>query len=151
MLGMFLTTTGGGLGLLAFGPLCEWLGRRRAFVVFHLGGLAMGVLLFQTYREWSDGVLYALLVLFGFWTLGMHAGYAIYFPELYPTRLRSLGAGFCFNFARLTTAVMLVVNGLLQASGVSLATAGTGLSLLFLLGAAIAWLGPETKGTELAS
>lgn len=151
MWGMFLTTTGGGLGLLAFGPLCEWLGRRRAFVLFHLGGLAMGVLLFQTYRQWSDGVLTVLLVLFGFWTLGMHAGYAIYFPELFPTRLRSLGAGFCFNFARFTTAVMLVVNGLLLREGVSLETAGTGLSLLFLAGVAIAWLGPETRGTELAS
>ena len=81
----------------------------------------------------------------------MHAGYAIYFPELFPTRLRSLGAGFCFNVARLTTAVMLVVNGVLQSEGVSLETAGTGLSLLFLAGVAIAWLGPETRGTELAS
>ena len=151
MWGMFLTTTGGGLGLLAFGPLCEWLGRRRAFVVFHLGGLALALLLFQTYRQWSDGMLAALLVLFGFGTLGMHAGYAIYFPELFPTRLRSLGAGFCFNFARLTTAVMLVVSGLLQSQGVSLETAGTALSLLFLAGAAIAWLGPETRGTELAA
>ena len=49
--------------------------------------------------------------IFGFLTLGMHAGYAIYFPELYPTRLRSSGAGFCFNFARSATAVMLLVNG----------------------------------------
>ena len=125
----------------------RWLGRRRAFVLFHLGGLALGLLLFQTYRQWSDSALYLLLVLFGFWTLGMHAGYAIYFPELFPTRLRSLGAGFCFNFARLTTAVMLVVNGFLQREGVSMETAGTGLSLLFLAGVAIAWLGPETRGT----
>ena len=149
MWGMFLTTTGGGLGLLAFGPLCEWLGRRKAFVLFHAGGLVMGVLLFQTYRDWSDAALYGLLVLFGFWTLGMHAGYAIYFPELFPTRLRSLGAGFCFNVARLTTAVMLVVNGLLQREGVTFEAAGTGLSLLFVFGAAIAWLGPETRGKEL--
>jgi MFS family permease len=151
MLGMFLTTTGGGLGLLAFGPICEWLGRRKAFMLFHVGGLAMGVLLFQTYSRWSDAALALLLVLFGFWTLGMHAGYAIYFPELYPTRLRSLGAGFCFNFARFTTAIMLVVNGYLQRQGVSFESAGTFLSSLFLLGVVIIWFGPETKGTELAS
>jgi MFS family permease len=150
MLGMFLTTTGGGLGLLAFGPICEWLGRRRAFVLFHLGGLGLGLLMFQTYPRWSDGLFAGLLVLFGFTTLGMHAGYAIYFPELYPTHLRSLGAGFCFNFARLTTAVMLVVNGSLQRAGVSFETAGTLLSWLFLLGVVIVWLGPETKGTSLA-
>jgi len=150
MLGMFLTTTGGGLGLLAFGPICEWLGRRRAFVLFHLGGLVLGLLMFQTYPRWSDGLFAGLLVLFGFTTLGMHAGYAIYFPELYPTHLRSLGAGFCFNFARLTTAVMLVVNGSLQRAGVSFEAAGTLLSWLFLLGVVIVWLGPETKGTSLA-
>ncbi|MCI0358270.1 MAG: MFS transporter [Planctomycetaceae bacterium] len=150
MWGMFLTTTGGGLGLLAFGPVCEWLGRRMAFVVFHAGGLVMGLVLFQTHYRYSDAALAGLLVLFGFWTLGMHAGYAIYFPELFPTRLRSLGAGFCFNFARFTTAVMLVVSGWLQQSGVSFETSGTALSFLFLAGAAIAWLGPETKGTTLS-
>jgi len=151
MLGMFLTTTGGGLGLLAFGPICEWLGRRKAFVLFHLGGLVLGVLLFQTYRAWGNVVFGALLVLFGFWTLGMHAGYAIYFPELYPTRLRSLGSGFCFNFARFTTAIMLVVNGYLQQKHVSFESAGTCLSLLFLAGVVIVSFGPETKGTTLAS
>jgi MFS family permease len=151
MLGMFLTTTGGGLGLLAFGPICEWLGRRRAFMWFHLGGLAAGVFLFQTYKLWNDALFAALLVVFGFWTLGMHAGYAIYFPELYPTRLRSLGSGFCFNFARFTTAVMLVVNGYLQQHHVSFETAGTFLSLLFLGGIVVIWFGPETKGTVLAS
>lgn len=151
MWGMFLTTTGGGIGLLAFGPLCEWLGRRRAFALFHLGGLVMGVLMFQTYRQWDGAVMGVLLVLFGFWTLGMHAGYAIYFPELFPTRLRSLGAGFCFNFARITTALMLVVNGYLAKLEVPLETSGTWLSLLFLIGIAIVWAGPETRGTELAS
>jgi MFS family permease len=151
MLGMFLTTTGGGLGLLAFGPICEWLGRRKAFTLFHIGGFALGILLFQTYRNWNSIAFGTLLVLFGFWTLGMHAGYAIYFPELFPTRLRSLGSGFCFNFARFTTAVMLVVNGYLQQRHVSFETAGSFLSLLFLAGIVIAWLGPETKGTTLAS
>src|SRR4051812_1089995 len=151
MLGMFLTTTGGGLGLLAFGPICEWLGRRKAFILFHVGGLALGVLMFRTYMQWDQVTFGALLVLFGFWTLGMHAGYAIYFPELYPTRLRSLGSGFCFNFARFTTAVMLVVNGYLQQQHVSFETAGTFLSLLFLAGVVVVWFGPETKGTTLSS
>ena len=151
MWGMFLTTTGGGLGLLAFGPFCERIGRRRAFMHFHVGGLIMGLLMFTTYERWPPLVFHLLLVLFGFWTLGMHAGYAIYFPELFPTRLRSLGAGFCFNFARLTAAVVLFGNGFLQQQKiVSFDTAGAALSLLFLVGVVIAWFGPETKGTTLA-
>jgi len=151
MLGMFLTTTGGGLGLLAFGPIAEWLGRRRAFILFHLGGLIMGLLAFSTYRQWNSAMFFLVLPVFGFWTLGMHAGYAIYFPELFPTRLRSLGSGFCFNCARFTTAIMLVVNGALRDAGVSFETAGIALSLLFLLGLVIVPFGPETKGATLAS
>jgi MFS family permease len=34
-------TTGGGLGLLCFGPLTVWLGRRRAFVLMHVGALVI--------------------------------------------------------------------------------------------------------------
>src|SRR6185436_11479682 len=151
MFGMLITATGGGIGLFAFGPISERLGRRGAFIFFHLGGLGMALLMFLTYPRWGDVVFYVLLALFGFWTLGMHAGYAIYFPELYPTRLRSLGSGFCFNFARITTALMLVINGYLQQRHVSFEAAGTCLSLLFLAGVVVVWFGPETKGTTLAS
>jgi MFS family permease len=149
MWGMFLVTTGGGLGLLAFGPICEWLGRRRAFLLFHLGGLLAALLLFQGLSWLSDAVLTWFLPVFGFWTLGMHAGYAIYFPELYPTHLRSSGAGFCFNVARSATALMLLVNGALRKSGVSFENGATALSLLFLVGMALLPWAPETKGTKL--
>lgn len=149
MWGMFLVTTGGGLGLLAFGPICEWLGRRRAFLVFHLSGLIAALVLFQGLALLSDRVLTWTLPVFGFLTLGMHAGYAIYFPELYPTRLRSSGAGFCFNFARSATAVMLLVNGALQKAGLSFENAASLLSLLFLAGIVLLAWAPETKGTEL--
>jgi MFS family permease len=151
MLGMLLTATGGGLGLFSFGPICERLGRKKAFILFHCGGFLFGVLMFQTYLYWSPLVLWLLLLLFGFWTLGMHAGYAIYFPELFPTRMRSLGAGFCFNCGRIAAAVVLVLNALVRQYNVPLETVGTGLSFLFLIGAVIAMFGPETKGTTLAS
>lgn len=150
MLGMFLAVTGGGLGLFAFGPICERLGRRPAFVLFHIGGFIMAVLMFQTYMIWQPAVLWVLLLLFGFWTLGMHAGYAIYFPELFPTRMRSLGAGFCFNCGRIAAAVVLILNAFIRYYNVPLETAGTCLSFLFLAGVVIVWFGPETKGTTLS-
>jgi MFS family permease len=151
MLGMLLTATGGGLGLFAFGPICERLGRKKAFVLFHCGGFVFGVLMFQTYLYWSPLVLWVLLMLFGFWTLGMHAGYAIYFPELFPTRMRSLGAGFCFNSGRIAAALVLVLNAVVRQYNMPLEMVGTGLSFLFLVGAVIATFGPETRGTTLAS
>jgi hypothetical protein len=149
MLGMLLVTTGGGAGLVSFGPICNWLGRRGAFVVYHLGALAVSLVLFQGMADADTPVIAAALPLFGFLTLGMHAGYAIYFPELFPTRLRGTGAGFCFNFARLLAAVVIVVNGWLQERGFTLNDAASLLALLFLAGVVIALASPETRGREL--
>jgi MFS family permease len=148
MLGMFLVTTGGGLGLLAFGPICERLGRRGAFLLYHLGGLAAALLLFQGVSGLiAVGVV---LPLFGLLTLGMHAGYAVYFPELFPTRLRSTGGGFCFNAGRLLVPPILFFSGWMQRDwGLSLANAATLLSLLFPAGALLLWIAPETKGQDL--
>eukprot|EP00913_Durusdinium_trenchii_P008831 g8297.t1 len=112
MLGMFLVTTGGGLGLLSFGPLCERFGRRLTFLMFHIGGLIGSLVVFQLVQ--GIALLYVALPIFGFLTLGMHAGYAIYFPELFPTRLRGTGAGFCFNFGRIIAAPILFLSGHLR-------------------------------------
>lgn len=148
MLGMLLVTAGGGLGLLAFGPICERLGRRGAFLFFHLGGLASALLLFQGAS--GPVAVGVVLPVFGFLTLGMHAGYAVYFPELFPTRLRSTGGGFCFNVGRILAAPVLFLSGWMQKDwGISLANAATLLSLLFPLGAMLLWIAPETKGQDL--
>ena len=148
MLGMLLASTGGGIGLLAFGWLAEALGRRKAFAWFHVAGLAAALAVFQGIRS-PLGLLIALPV-FGFFTLGMHAGYAVYFPELFPTRVRSTGAGLCFNVARVLAAPVLFASGWLRRdAGVSLRGSASLLSLLFLAGAAIVFAGPETRGDEL--
>lgn len=148
MLGMLLVTTGGGLGLLAFGHVSQRLGRRRAFVLFQLCGLAGAVIVFQM----LDGiaVLLAALPIFGFWTLGMHAGYAVYFPELFPTALRATGAGFCFNAGRFLAAPALFMVGWMQDSwSFSLPNAATIMSLLFIVGIIAVTYAPETRGQEL--
>jgi MFS family permease len=150
MLGMLLVTTGGGLGLLAFGPLCERIGRRGAFLIFHLGGLVMALVLFQGLSSAGAGLLGVALPIFGFLTLGMHAGYAIYFPELFPTRLRGTGGGFCFNVGRILAAPILFLSGWMQKDwGFTLESSATLLSMLFLLGFLVLLYAPETKGTEL--
>ncbi len=148
MLGMFLVTTGGGIGLLCFGPLSQRIGRRGAFYFYQLGGLVSSLFLFLAPLD--VGILYYILPLFGFLTLGMHAGYAIYFPELYPTRLRATGTGFCFNGGRILAAPVLIISGIMQDDwGLSLTNAATVLSLLFLVGIAILPFIPETNGCEL--
>ncbi|MEX2169543.1 MAG: MFS transporter [Pirellulales bacterium] len=148
MLGMFLVTTGGGMGLLTFGPLCQRIGRRGAFLIFQIGGLVSALLVFQVFR--TVNVLLIALPIFGFLTLGMHAGYAIYFPELYPTRLRGTGTGLCFNAGRILAAPILFVVGWVRSEwGYSLPDVASALSFLFLIGIATLWFAPETRGREL--
>jgi MFS family permease len=137
-------TIGGGLGLLAMGPLCVRLGRRRAFALMHAG--AFLIVPVTCYLPSSYGQLLAILPIFGFLTLGIHAGYAIYFPELFPTHLRASGSGFCFNGGRIVAASALVLSGWLKSlPGMDLRLAITLLGLLYPLGLLIVLFMPETK------
>jgi len=141
-------TAGGGLGLLAFGPLCVLLGRRGAFALVQIGSLIIVPL--TCYLPTSYAQLLILLPFFGFFTLSMHAGFAVYFPELFPTHLRATGAGFCFNGGRVLAASMLWFSGWLKARpGMDLRLAVSLLGLAFLFGLLIVWLMPETKGRPL--
>jgi MFS family permease len=156
MAGMFGTTLGGGIGLLCFGAISGRLGRRGAFLFYYIGGFIATLITFQIVcQSGSWPFALAFLPVFGFFTLGMHAGYAIYFPELYPTRLRSVGSGFCFNVGRFTAAPILILTAFLQKPSGDGGLDWTNeqlaswMSLLFLLGAAIALLAPETRGREL--
>jgi MFS family permease len=139
---------GGGLGLVCFGPLAARLGRRPAFLVMHLGALAIVPVTCyvpQTYEQ-----MLAILPVFGFFTVGIHAGYAIYFPELFPSHLRATGAGVCFNGGRLLAAPILIISGQMKGRpDLDLQMAVCLLSLLFVLGIVLLLFLPETKGQPL--
>ena len=149
MLSMTLNTIGGGLGLLLFGWISTKLGRRGAFVLYQVVAFLMVLLMFQYLlpNQASPTVLALTLPVFGFFTLGMHAGYAVYFPELYPTRMRGTGAGFCFNMGRLGTAAAFLIFGFLVK--IAPETQALLLSPLYLLGAIVVLFGKETRGEEL--
>jgi MFS family permease len=140
--------TGGGIGLIAFGPLCQRLGRKRAFVVVHLLGLA--IVPSTCFIPQSYDQLLFFLPFYGAFTMAMHSGYAVYFPELFPGRLRALGASVCFNGGRLVAATMLPLAGFVKGlDGLSLPAALSLLSLTFLLGLVVVAFLPETKGRPL--
>ena len=150
MLGMFLTTLGGGLGLLLFGSISQRLGRRGAFALYHVAAFVIAVALFQLAPDASLLVVCLALPIFGFFTLGMHAGYAVYFPELYPTRVRGTGAGFCFNVGRIIAAPILIVKGLLLTEwGFTPSGAATAISFLYGLALIVLYFAPETRGKPL--
>ncbi len=143
---MMMNFTGGLLGLLVVRALASWLGRRGTFAIYHVAAVILVPLTFLGSTTLWHTML--LLPLMAFFVVGMHAGYAIYFPELFPTRLRATGSSFCFNVGRLLGAGMLLVRGQL---GVwyGMRHAVVLMSSLFLVGLVLLIFAPETRGQKL--
>jgi MFS family permease len=137
---------GSGIGQLSFGPLCARFGRKRTFAIMHF--LSFLMVLAVCYLPQSYSQMLILLPLFGFVTLSIHAGYAIYFPELFPNHLRSTGASFCFNAGRLLAAPVLFFSGYVKTL-TALPNAIAMMGCLFLLGLVVLAFLPETKDQEL--
>jgi MFS family permease len=144
--------TGAFLGVYAFTYFTQRFGRRLAFAIALIAAMFATAFLFWRLRDFSD--VFWMPPLMGFFQLALYAGYAIYFPELFPTRLRSTGTSFCYNVGRGVAAVGPVGLGLLTSrvfSGYAepLRYAGVTMSAVFLVGlAALPWA-PETRGKSL--
>lgn len=146
----FIQTAGAGIGMLAFGPMSGHLGRRTTFAVMHIFALLMTpVICWVPFYFESYAMMLCLLPVFGFFAQGIHAGYAVYFPELFPTHLRATGAGFCFNTGRILAAPVLIWGSAELKRLLDLRWAVTWLGCLFLLGLMILPFLPETRGQEL--
>ena len=150
MTSMTLNTIGAGLGLVFFGGISNKLGRKGAFVLYHAMAFVMMFVLFKGLiaNDASKVALMVCLPIFGFFTVGMHAGYAVYFPELYPTRLRGTGTGFCFNMGRLGTAAAFF-GFAAMASPPTPEIKALWLAPLFLVGVVVVLFAKETRGEDL--
>lgn len=134
-------------GYLGFGPMADRFGRRTTFAFMCVGSLLMvptTYLLPDTY----SGVLMLLPVL-GFFNNGIFSGFPIYLPELYPTRLRATGAGFCFNAGRVLASTSPFLTGWLVATLGTFGRAASTVALIYLLGLVVLLFAPETRGKPL--
>jgi MFS family permease len=126
-------------GYQIFGWCADRIGKRRALLLCFAGATLM-LPLYVTVRDptlllWSGPLLALCFAYTG--------PFGAYFPELYPTRVRSLGAGFCFNVGRGIAAFAPFVLGTLAAR-YGLATS-IGLSAVgFLLAGLVMLTLPET-------
>jgi MFS family permease len=134
-------------GYLGFGPLADRFGRRAVFAFMCVGSLIMLPVTYLVPSHYA-GVL-MLLPILGFFNNGIFSGFPIYLPELYPTRLRATGAGFCFNSGRILASISPFMTGWLVTALGSFGRAASTVALIYLLGLAILWFAPETKGRPL--
>jgi MFS family permease len=134
-------------GYLSFGPLADRFGRRPVFALMCAGSLVMLPITFLTPREYLHVLL--LLPLLGFFNNGIFSGFPIYLPELYPTRLRATGAGFCFNAGRIFASAGPFLTGWLTAAMGSVGYAVSVVGLIYLVGLLVLPFAPETRGRPL--
>ena len=135
------------VGYLSFGPLADRFGRRAAFALMCTGSLVMLPVTFLTPRTYEHVLL--LLPLLGFFNNGIFSGFPIYLPELFPTRIRATGAGFCFNAGRVLASMGPFLTGFLVVALGSFGRAASTIALIYLLGLLILPFAPETRGRPL--
>jgi MFS family permease len=131
--------------------VAQKLGRRPAFAIALTLAFFSTALVFWKLQSRSD---FWMLTVMGFCQLSLFAGYAIYFPELFPTSLRSTGTSFCYNVGRFLAAGGPTMLGLLTSRVYGnqpepMRYAGLTMCGIFLVGLLVLPFAPETKGQPL--
>jgi len=115
--------------------------------VFSLGAIAIVVA--YTQLPLSNGWMLVLGFPLGFFASGYFSGMGPFLTELYSTRLRGSGQGFCYNFGRGVGALFPALVGYISA-GMSLANAIALFAVIaYSLFFVAAFSLPETRGKVL--
>lgn len=149
-----LQNVGSCLGIFFFKRFTERFGRRPAFALAFLSAMFATAGTFWFLNDITD--VFWMIPLMGFCQLSLFGLYAIYFPELFPTRLRSTGTSFCYNVGRYIAALGTVTMGsLIHFIGQGHDEVTTWrytavvMSSVFLIGLAALPFAPETRGQPL--
>jgi MFS family permease len=135
------------IGYLTGAWLADRIGRRNLFLTFSIGAVA--VILLYTQLPLTNEVLWLLGFPLGFFASGYFSGVGAFLTELYPTRLRGSGQGFCYNFGRGIGALFPFLVGALSTE-TSLGNAIAVFAVLaYGLFFAAAFALPETRGRIL--
>jgi MFS family permease len=144
---IIVVQAGAFLGYALFGYFSDRFGRRPSFMAFVLGAAALTPLYGLGGRYPVALMLMGPLV--GFFGHGYFSVFGALLAELFPSAVRGMAQGLCYNVGRAAGGLApLVIGRLADHYGIGPALAVT--SLFFLAAAGLIWLLPETRGEKLA-
>jgi len=133
------------LGYVSFGFICDWIGRKKTYIIYLFAAAAL-VILYSSVRQNTALLLLGPLV--AFFGTGYFSGFGTITAEIFPTRIRASAQGFTYNIGRgLSALAPFTIGALAKGHGLALAfylTAG-----FFLFSALTAFALPETRGKPL--
>ena len=151
--GSLFQDMGGFLGIALFAPISNRIGRRRTFAgAFIISFILVGYV-FLTLSSAQEA--YVMLPIMGFFNLSVMGGFVVYFPEIFPTRLRSTGTAFGYNVARLSAAAVMLLSNQIRVAveamniGDPFRVGAVIVSGIYFLGLLILVWAPETRGKPL--
>lgn len=137
------------VGTIAAALAAGRFGRRITYAALCAGSIASALLLYQGNTQFNLFFLFCIFLAGGV-SASFYGWFPLYLPELFPTAVRATGQGFAFNFGRILAAVGgLQTATLMGMFGGSFPKAGSVLTVIYVVGLFIIWLGPETKGKPL--
>jgi MFS family permease len=142
---MFATIASSMAGNFVAALLARHVGYRRAIALLCLGYFASMLGAYAVPREYA--MLLPWLIAIGIFH-GVFALFTMYMPPLFPTLLRTTGAGFCYNFGRMAAAFGTVFFGLFARVG-DFRLALLSSAFLFLPAAGLALTLPEPQDAQL--
>jgi MFS family permease len=143
---------GGLLGTLLTVPAAKYMGRRPMFAIYFVGGAVSMIAAFGLPLAPETRIVMYFPI--GLTVFGVFGSFTYYLPELFPTRLRGTGSGFCYNIGRVAAAIgPFMVGEIARRGGVDALQAA--MTVLFYVGFAgflgfigLRWV-IETKGRPL--
>ncbi len=156
----------GSITSLLGGFIAFWLGRKRTYFILCIGALVCTQFLFRVENPVDSTVLFTISMFgrdlniteFLGWTAGLGFFSGAFFgwlplclPEMFPTRVRSTGAGVSFNWGRILTAIGILLSAvaLKEVFAGRYAQVGQITGFVYAVGLVVILLVPDTSGNEL--
>jgi SHS family sialic acid transporter-like MFS transporter len=135
------------------------IGRRITYALLCVASFVSLIYMYQGHDHFGASMLASAFVAGGA-TAAFYGWFPLYFPELFPTSIRATCQGFAYNFGRVLSAIGSLQTATLTAFFArdvapnrieidAFPNAGATLAAIYIVGALIIWLGPETRGKPL--